>query len=730
MTASTLPAEPSPAAPPPSGSLAQQLGSVFATTRRDLSIHRQKLRGEIVYVVHDPVAFANHALTPDEYLILCSLGIRTTLGETFTVLRDRGVLENDDDEEFYEFVLNLHGLGLLVVPGIPVEVTLRRREDRLRKQRRSPLTLLMSARLPLGNPDRMLDRIYPWVSWLFHRTGLLLWLAMLAIACISCGDQVGELYGDAANLLSLHKLPILWISIVVLKALHELGHAFALKRFGGRVPDFGILFVFLTPCAYVDANASWTFAKRWQRVVVALAGMYVETFIAFVFAILWASTPPGLLHDVSQSVVVLATITTIVVNINPLIKFDGYYAFSDLVGIYNLQERARANLRSHAERLLLGIPLPPSEARLGERVLLWLYAPASLLYRISLAFGVTALMMTAYPGLGLPLGLAFTWLLILGPIVRLGRHMWTSERLENVRLRARIVTVLLLLGATIAAFSVPISKSVIAPAVLDPGVKYSVRAPSSGFIESVEVADGDVIAPGDSLCSLYDPRLEERIQDVESELQATRVHQDATEVLDPPTARMLAARIESLERRRSKLYSQQTSMTLQSLDAGTVVATSTPTAAGAIQPGAFVREGTELMQVHSQHRFVRVVLRGDQVDRTRPQIGDEAQLRWSCAPLTEVRAVVCETRRSASRNRVPVELPIAGGAEILAREISGRFEADQPYLHVFLRVAEQPLPGAGSGLTARVRLPARSQTIGDWIQRSVLSFFYNWRQGS
>ncbi|MCK5943292.1 MAG: hypothetical protein KAI24_15030, partial [Planctomycetes bacterium] len=479
--------------------------------------------------------------------------------------------------------------------------------------------------------------------------------------------RLGELYGGAGDLLALHNLPILWVAVVVLKVLHELGHAFALKRYGGAVPDFGVIFVFLTPCAYVDANSSWTFPTRWQRIVVALGGMYVETLIAFAFALVWAGTPPGFLHSVAQSVVVLATVTTVLVNANPLIKFDGYYAFSDLLGIYNLQDRARENLRNHLEHWLLGMPLQANDYTRRERLLLWLYAPATLVYRVSLAFGVTALMMTSWPALGVPLGIGFTWLLIVGPMLRIARHLWSSERLESVRLRARVVTVSTLLVAAVLASTVPVSHSVVAPGVLDPGYKRSVRAPSSSFVDQVDVTEGDPVANGDRLCVLRDPQLEERLLHVEGELRSARVHHDATEVEDPSTAKMLASRIESLERRLTELRTQRADLGLISHGRGTVVG------ARSLRPGSFVREGAELMQIHSEHGFVRVALTDEEVARTRLEIGAPAELRWASDPSRTVRAVVCETRRSASRHRVPVELTVAAGGEILARETDGKF---------------------------------------------------------
>lgn len=690
-------------------------------SRQDLRINRQVVRGEPQYIVHDPVAFANHALSAIEYEILCRISGKHTLGEAFSLLVDSGSLAADDAEEFYEFVLGLHGLALLVVPGMPARTVWRKAQDKAARRRRGALRMIVSARFSLGDPDRWLERSLPWVRWMFGIPGFAAWVALLSAALWQCGDRLGELYGDATDLLALHNLPVLWVVLVVMKVVHELGHAYAIKRFGGAVPDFGVLLMFLTPCAYVDANSSWTFRGRWQRIVVGLGGMYVETMVAFAFALVWAGTGPGLLHDVAKSIVVLATLTTVLINSNPLIKFDGYFVMSDVLGIFNLQERAQRHLRGVAERLFLGVPYSAEHRSRLEAVLAWCYAPASLVYRISLAIGITLITWSTWPLLGVPLGLGFLWLMILDPLRRMFRYLWNGERLESVRLRARVVAVLAVLGTVLALGLIPVSHNVVVPGVLDPGARRSVRAPSSAFVEEVVVRDGDAVIAGQALCRLRDPLLEERLVHIESELRAVRVEHDAVELVDPSLAATLAARMDYLGQRAAELGTRLDQLVVRPSEGGTVVGSRRTL------PGSFARQGEELMQVHDQHRFVRVVLDEHQMARARLEIGTCARVRWMGAPQLDVEGIVCEVRRSASRAHVPIELTVAAGGEIQARSTGDAVEAEQPYLHVFLRVDDTPLGNAGSGMTARVEFGAREESLGGWLQRSFLSFMHRWR---
>ena len=717
MTVSAPPAPPSDANP----SLAQQLGPLVVGSRHDLVITRQMVRGAPTYVAHDPVAFRNHALTPLEYRILCSFGFDRSLVDTFDALVRERLLAADDEEEFYEFVLSLHGMGLLVVPGLPADTVWRRYHQRREAMRTGPMRWLVSLRVSFGNPDAFLRALLPYAAWLFSVPGLLLWGALLVTAMWQCAGQFGALFGGAAGLLELQNLPVLWVALVLLKGLHELGHAMAIKRFGGAVPDFGVIFMFLTPCAYVDANASWTFPSRWHRLFVALGGMYVETMIAFVFMLIWLATPPGLLHDVSHSVVVLASITTLLININPLIKFDGYYAFSDLIGVVNLQERAMKCLRGAVESLLLGLPREQLRHGDWERLLIWLYAPASFVYRMSLAVGITSLVLMTWPAVGVVLGAAFAWMLIGAPLKRLAVYLWSDERTQSVRLRARFVTVAGLLAVVLLLAFTPMSRSIVAPGVLDPGVRRSVRAPADAFVQSIEVKAGQVAAAGAQLCRLRDRELERQLLEAEAELRVARVEFDTHELVDPVRASVVDARIAFLQGRLAEMRDRRRSLSMTAPERATVVDS------GDVVAGQFVRQGQELMRLHSEHRFVRVVLTDYEVNRTRLEIGCEVRLCWTSAPDKTVGAVVREIRASASRRQLPVELTVAGGGDIYARASGDDVEAVQPYLHVLLEVEDVPLDVAGSGLTAKVRFPAAVETLGGWMKRRLLTFFYNWR---
>ena len=193
-------------------------------------------------------------------------------------------------------------------------------------------------------------------------------------------------------------------------------------------------------------------------------------------------------------------------------------------------------LRGVAEHRLLGLPKLDLTYSWTEQLLIWFYAPASFLYRLSLAFSISLLMMTVWPAVGAALGIAFAWMMIGVPIRNLVLYLWNGERTAGVRLRARFVMVGGLLAVVLLGTFLPVSSSIVAPGVLDPRVRLSVRAPADAFLEAVDVVNGQVVDVGAAVCRLRDPELESQLLGVEIDIEVVRTLFDATEFVDPGVA--------------------------------------------------------------------------------------------------------------------------------------------------------------------------------------------------
>jgi putative peptide zinc metalloprotease protein len=700
------------------------LGPLAVGVRSDVQVTRQHTRGGPRYVLHDPVTFQNHALGVHDYRILCAITRHRTLGETHRELVARGLLDDSDADRqgFYRFVLWLHGAGLLRLPITGGETTWEHSRKRRSAQRGPWYQIFLSHRIPLWNPDRFLQRTLRWGGFPFSTKGLSLWLSLMALVAWNCFDRLGELLGESGRLLSLGNLPVLWTALVAMKVLHEFGHAYALRRFGAAVPEMGVMLLMMTPCAYVDASASWNLRDRRQRLVVGLAGMYVESFVAGIAALVWAGSQPGFVHDVAFDVVALAGIVTVLFNLNPLMKYDGYFVFSDLFGIFNLQQRAARFFGGWVGHLALGQPRPRHGYTAGERWLYGLYGPCAFVYRALLAFTLTGFVALEWPGAGLALGAVFAWSLLLRPLLLLLAWLWNGRSTRVVRVRSRLVAVAVFLVAPLLLGFLPISRSVVVPGILDPRTRESVRAPASGFLENLVARNGNSVVPGTQLCTLRNPELEMRRTRLVGELQAEQVSLDAIELDDSTQAAVHKARLGYLRTSVEEIDNRLRAMHVTATMAGTV--------AGAVDldiDGRFLQEGEELFQIHSEHRFVRVLLTEQAVARARLEVGSEAEVRWTCRPEQGVRAVVREIQRSASRFDVPAPLTMLAGGDVWVHQrAAARAAAEEPYLHVLLEADSVPLQQRGTGLTASVRLPARTEFLGRWLHRRLLTFVNAW----
>lgn len=700
------------------------LGPIRAGLRSDLHVSRQLTRGGPRYLLHDPLTFQNHALSVQDYRILCAITAERTLAENYQHLVANGVLVDDDEDRhgFYRFVLWLHGVGILHLPLSSGDAHYERHRKRRAARRRGPHQLLLSARIPLLNPDAFLRRTLPLFGWLFSGKGLMLWLGLFAAVLWSTFDRTADFLSQSSDLLKLGNLPLLWVALVLLKVVHEFGHAYACRRFGGSVPEMGIVLILLTPCAYVDASSSWTFARRRDRFAVALAGMYVESFVAGLAALVWAGSQPGFVHDVAYNIVVLASAVTVLFNINPLMKYDGYFLFSDLLGVFNLQQRASGYLAAWFERIALGTPRPAHGHTTSECWLYALYGPCGFAYRVSLAFAITSLVVLKWPGAGLFLGAAFAWSLIARPAVGFLRWLWRNGKNDTSRTRGRLVAIGLAVPAPLLLAIVPVSWNVTAPGILDPGNRETVRAPNSGFVTGLAVRDGSHVDPDQPLCELHNPEMEFRQVRMRGEYEAELVGLDTVELADPTAAAMHRARITYLKTGLEELDRRLAAMNLVAMTAGVV---SSPL--DKALEGRFLQQGEELFQIQSEHRYLRIVLTEHAISRARLEVGATAEVRWTCQPEVSVHATVREIRRAASRYEIPIALTNLGGGDVYARpRIGSGAVAEEPYLHVWLEVDSVPMAAKGTGLTAKVCLPARIEMLGGWVRRRLMNFWNSW----
>ncbi len=480
------------------------------TLRNHAQIHRQLYRGQPWHVVHDPLANQFFRLNPVAYHFVGLLDGQRTVDQAWELTLDRFGDSAPTQNEVIGLLGQLNESNLLRVDLPPdAEPLLKRRTKRRWKHWGGQAMSILFLRFPLFNPNRLLDWLLPLFRPLLSKWGLMVWVVWL----VYCGWQFlpnsRGFWSDAYSVLAPSNWGWMAVLFVVTKVIHELGHGLVCKRFGGVVPEVGIMMLVLFPFPYVDATSSWNFPVKWQRLLVSAAGMIFELAIAAGAALIWLHAEPGSLHrQLSYNVVFMASLATVLFNGNPLLRFDGYYMLSDILEVPNLYERSQRQLKRLVQVYAYGMRnVPPVTTRAFERVVLFTYGIASQIYRVLVLVGILLFISGKFFTVGLLLG---AWSLIAWLLVPLGKFihwMVTSPALHEHRLRAATVTVAFVVLLIVAFGGIPVPEHRRAVGVVESARTADIAVQTSGVVTQVLVNEGQHVEKGEVILIAVDPQL-------------------------------------------------------------------------------------------------------------------------------------------------------------------------------------------------------------------------------
>jgi putative peptide zinc metalloprotease protein len=373
-------------------------------------------------------------------------------------------------------------------------------------------------RIPLLRPDRFLTAALPMVGPLFSRTWRQIVMALGLIGLFLVSRQWDAFVGGLADIATWESAAALALTVAVIKVVHEFGHAFTARRYGCPVPTMGVAFLVMWPVLYTDTTHAYRLTSRRQRLEVAGAGIMVELFIAALATFAWALLPPGALRDAMQTAAVVSWIGTLAINLNPLMRFDGYYLLADALDTPNLQDRAFALGKWRLREALFGLKNPPPETVSdGLRRVMIVYAYATWIYRFFLFLGIAVLVYhMAFKALGVFLmGVEIVYFIAL-PIWRELAAWW--ERRREVGFNRHVLTTFCGLVGVGGLLTLPFPWPVKAPAVLRPAETLALHAPIVAQVKSSPFANGAEIPAGTALIELASPDL-----DYEAERTARRI---------------------------------------------------------------------------------------------------------------------------------------------------------------------------------------------------------------
>ena len=696
---------------------AARLGGSKVGLRPELDVSRHVFRGQVSYVVRDPITFESHRFSEADYKILTALHADHSLAEVFARMVNEGKLELTEEEEFYRFVISLHRLGFLNLP-IPDGKRLYQRFLMKEQQRRMKRWMMMFFyQLPLVNPDHFLGRTVRFVKPLFTPTAVFLWATLVTAAIYvatrrwdDLTDQVGEAFG-AQN------LPILWLTIIGLKFFHEFGHAYATKAFGGHVPEMGAYLIVFTPCAYVDASAAWGFPKRIQRMFVGFAGMYFELAIAAIAMLAWAATEPGTVNSLLFNVVMLASVVTVGFNINPLMRFDGYYVLSDALEIPNLRQRSTAAMTAIAKRIAIG-PRVEAQTEDGMKTQLTLcgFGVFAALYRITVIVSISMLVASKFYLLGLILAATYLTIEILKLLRRVLLYLWFSEEAQQSQIRSFGVSLALIAVAGYALFGVPLPGAVHASGSVGTEGDQVIRLERPGFIAKIHGEAGKSVIAGELIAELRDPDLLGEIIEARSSLVQSSARAQAYRTIDLPTAQQEQQTVEYFRDRLAERERRLEAMTMRADSTGWIARCLPPE-----QAGRFLPAGEEIATIAAGRFTVVTYLSPREMAAATPRPGEVIQFRPAGSPSERLSGLVLRVEPVASTRIDEISLTQLAGGPIQVDPDSRR--AEQSYFRVISVLEPSTYDGSlRHGLTGSIRIGAASEPMALLLWRRVLVF--------
>ena len=564
--------------------------------RPHVQITRQHYRGGRWHVVHDPASNAFYRLSPVSHEFVGLLDGKRTVEAVWDIVLTKHGDHAPTQNEAIQLLSQLYTANLLSADVPPeTEQLLRRGKERLGQKIRQQAIGLMYFKVRLFNPDRLLTWLEPIARPLLNPVGLLLWAAWVIIAVVTVVvPQWEALRTSFRDAIAPANWAWMLVVFVGLKLFHELGHGLICKRFGGHVPEFGAMMLVLVPAPFVDASSAWAFESRWRRIAVGAGGMIFELAAAALAAHVWSNTAPGLLlHQLAFNAMLTAGVSTVLFNANPLMKFDGYYMLSDLLGIPNLMQRSMAMLKHHFQVHVYRVrnATPPTSDP-AEAIALNLFGVAALIYRVFLFVSITLYVMGKLFAIGVILAVwtAAMWFLL--PVGQFLHWLATSPTLADTRGRAIVLSAVMVLAGLGLIGLIPVPDHRRADGVVTSDARNAVFFGVGGLVETVHKRPGERVEKDEPIVTLSSPLLTSQLAEARASLKENEARR-LYAVAHNPAAAQIAEKdvavsqhvIEVLEERASRLI-------VRAPHAGSIVG-----ADPALKSGAMVEAGQPLCEV-------------------------------------------------------------------------------------------------------------------------------------
>jgi putative peptide zinc metalloprotease protein len=572
-------------------------------------------------------------------------------------------------------------------------------------------------KIPLVCPHKFLQATLPLVAPLY--TPLAAWCFGIAgaIGLFLVGQQWSTFLSTFLHFFTWSGALTYGVVFCAVKVVHELGHAYTATRFGCRVPTVGVALMVMMPVLYSDVSDAYRLSSRRKRLWIAAAGVVAELGLAAVATLLWGFLPDGLLRSLVFVAATTSWVMSLAINLNPLMRFDGYYLLADWLGLPNLQDRAFAFGQWRMRELFFAPGAPPPEAvgPSSRRVLVG-YAWTIWLYRLVLFTGIA---LTVYHYFFKVLGILLFLVEILFFIcLPIGREFkaWWSRRAAYAG-TGRFAVTMTVLAAMLLLACVPWSSRVAIPGVLQAGSYATVYPPAAGRIVSVSVHAGQPVRAGDTLLVLENPKLakEARLARTQVELLDFRLQRQAGYAEDRNQAQVLAESLRSKLVELDGVAEKQQRLVLRAPIDGVVV-----DPAESLYPGRWINEKLAVAYVvNARTALVEALAPVEHLGVL--AVGQEARFIPNDVTRPTTRARVTEIRDVDEQDMsVPYLASIYGGAVPVRKDSHGRLQAEQSVYRVELEVLDEVMR-ADQTVTGLIHVAGKPQSLAARVWDRVVA---------
>jgi putative peptide zinc metalloprotease protein len=497
--------------------------------RPDLRVRQHDYLGRRYWVVKDPLSLKYYRFEDEEFAILQMLDGSISLDEVQRKFEQRFAPQKIMLQELHHLIGMLHRSSLLIsdAPG-QGEQLLKRHRQQTRREWLGRLTNVLSIRLHGFDPDRLLNVLNRYLAWFFSWPCFFVCAAFGIMALLLVGTQFDTFSARLPTFQDFFaSRNWFWLALMLglTKVLHEFGHGLACKRFGGECHEMGVMFLVFTPCLYCNVSDSWMLPSKWQRAAIGAAGMYVELCLATASTFLWWFTEPGLLNYLCLNVIVVCSVSTLLFNANPLMRYDGYYILSDLLEIPNLRQKADVVLKRKLGAWLLGMPeLADPFLPQRRQSLFAIYSVAAAIYRWLVTFAIFWFLYRLFEPQGLQvIGQAIACFglagLVVKPLWRAAKFFYSPGKVEGVKKYRTAVSAAAFAMLLAGAMFVPLPHRVQCTLYLKPRDASPVYVETAGLLQQIHAQPGDWVDQNQPIVSLANLDVQVAIERLKGERQ-------------------------------------------------------------------------------------------------------------------------------------------------------------------------------------------------------------------